>query len=193
MENAFSLRARKSFVFGSPQLIDDHLWISTASSCLSSQWCQSKGVAYPQTLLSFLASLGKRTNLSWAYIYMVTATTGSLTWPYVYGRHVQRVHDGPKNAAYTSPDNQNTHLNVMGNVVWSEISLAVVYCILADEMKGTEVPNPQRNGACDCTCVLTRRIDHCLMTLSCLPCACLCKVRSQIWRSFTGLVQLTVA
>ena len=27
-----------------------------------------------------------------------------------------------------------------------------VYCI----MKGTEVPNPQRSSACDCTCVLTR-------------------------------------
>ena len=37
-------------------------------------------------------------------------------------------------------------------------------------MKGTEVPNPQCSSACDCTCVLTR-IDHCLVTLSCLPCA----------------------
>ena len=44
-------------------------------------------------------------------------------------------------------------------------------------MKGTEVPNPRRSNACDCTCVLTR-IDHCLVTLmlamhilfcSCLP------------------------
>ena len=50
-------------------------------------------------------------------------------------------------------------------------------------MKGTEVPNPRRISACDCTCVLTR-IDHCLVTLSCLPCtlfcSCLCKIRSQI-------------
>ena len=72
------------------------------------------------------------------------------------------------------------------------------------QMKGTEVPNPRRSSACDCTCVL---IDHCLVTLSCLPCAfffvpayaqfaqrfqslmlamrilfcsCLCKIRSQI-------------
>ena len=35
------------------------------------------------------------------------------------------------------------------------------------------------SSACDCTCVLTR-IDHCLVTLSCLPCACLCKVCSRI-------------
>ena len=34
-------------------------------------------------------------------------------------------------------------------------------------MKGTEVPNSQYSSACDCTCVLTR-IDHCLVTLSCL-------------------------
>ena len=32
------------------------------------------------------------------------------------------------------------------------------------------MPNPRRSSACDCTCVLTR-IDHCLVTLSCLPCA----------------------
>ena len=38
----------------------------------------------------------------------------------------------------------------------------------ARPMKGTEVPNPRRSSACDCTCVLTR-IDHCLVTLSCLP------------------------
>ena len=33
---------------------------------------------------------------------------------------------------------------------------------LTSIMKGTEVPNPQRSSACDCTCVLTR-IDHCLV------------------------------
>ena len=32
-------------------------------------------------------------------------------------------------------------------------------------MKGTEVPNPRRSSACDCTCVLTK-IDHCLVTAS---------------------------
>ena len=37
-------------------------------------------------------------------------------------------------------------------------------------MKGTEVPNPRRSSACDCTCVLTR-IDHCLVSLLCLQCA----------------------
>ena len=37
-------------------------------------------------------------------------------------------------------------------------------------MKGTEVPNPRRSSACDCTCVLTR-IDHCLMNnRSCHAC-----------------------
>ena len=50
-----------------------------------------------------------------------------------------RLNDGPKNAAYTSPDIQNTLLNVMGNVVRNEICLAVknagVYSILADETK----------------------------------------------------------
>ena len=53
-------------------------------------------------------------------------------------------------------------------------------------MKSTEVPNPRRSSACDCTCVLTR-IDHCLVT----PYAAIhivlfvptgvCKVRSQIY------------
>ena len=33
------------------------------------------------------------------------------------------------------------------------------------QMKGTEVPNPRRSSACDCTCVLTR-IDHCLVNNS---------------------------
>ena len=33
---------------------------------------------------------------------------------------------------------------------------------LHTRMKGTEVPNPRRSSACDCTCVLTR-IDHCLV------------------------------
>ena len=32
-------------------------------------------------------------------------------------------------------------------------------------MKGTEVPNPRRSSACDCTCVLTRT-DHCLVNNS---------------------------
>ena len=35
----------------------------------------------------------------------------------------------------------------------------------ATTMKGTEVPNPRRSSACDCTCVLTR-IDHCLVNNS---------------------------
>ena len=41
------------------------------------------------------------------------------------------------------------------------------------------MPNPRCSSACGCTCVLIR-IDHCLVTLSCLPCAYLCKVRSRI-------------
>ena len=53
-------------------------------------------------------------------------------------------------------------------------------------MKGTEVPNPRRSSACDCTCVLTR-IDHCLVNnRSCHACRCvwfcsyLCKVCSRV-------------
>ena len=72
----FSPRLR--FVFGSPQLIDEHLQISTASFCLSRLYVSPKvwpslintyhGGVYPQILLSFLASRWKHTNLSWAYI-----------------------------------------------------------------------------------------------------------------------------
>ena len=43
-------------------------------------------------------------------------------------------------------------------------------CFSAKKMKGTEVPNPRRSSACDCTCVLTR-IDHCLVNYrSCRAC-----------------------
>ena len=42
--------------------------------------------------------------------------------------------------------------------------------LIADIMKGTEVANPQRSSACDCTCVLTR-VDHCLVNnRSCHAC-----------------------
>ena len=55
--------------------------------------------------------------------------------PIVY----HRLNDGPKNAVYTSPEIQNTLLNVMGNIVRNEICLAVknagAYSILADETK----------------------------------------------------------
>ena len=50
-----------------------------------------------------------------------------------------RLTDGPKNAAYTSPEIQNILLNVMGNMVRKQICSAVqnaaVYSILADETK----------------------------------------------------------
>ena len=65
------------------------------------------------------------------------------------------------------------------NHIHELIALSSVNLTGKIEMKGTEVPNPRRSSACDCTCVLTR-IDHCLVTLSCLPCACLCKVCSRI-------------
>ena len=45
-------------------------------------------------------------------------------------------------------------------------------------MKGTEVPNPRRSSACDCTCVLTR-IDHCLMNNSIMTFAL-----ELIWHAF---------
>ena len=54
------------------------------------------------------------------------------------------------------------------------------------QMKGT---NPWRSSACECTCVLTR-IDHCLVTLSCLPCAFCLVPAYNFWCFFTGLVQL---
>ena len=76
-------------------------------------------------------------------------------------------------------------------------------------MKGTEVPNPWRRSACDCTCVLTRT-DHCthcsvpayeqfaprFQTLTCLPCAlyfvpAYASSLTSFWRSITSLVQLT--
>ena len=46
-------------------------------------------------------------------------------------------------------------------------------------MKGTDVPNPRTAVHVNVFVVLTR-IDHYLVTLSCLPCACLCKVHSRI-------------
>ena len=48
-------------------------------------------------------------------------------------------------------------------------------------MKGTEVPNPRRSSAHDCTCVLTRNrsLSHdSLMRI--LFCSCPCKVRSRV-------------
>ena len=135
MENTFSLWARKSFVFGSPQLIDDHLQISTASSCLSRRWCQSKGVAYshyhlswrglPSNLVKLLSFAQKCTNLSWAYIYMVAATTRSLMWPYIYSRRVQRVKDN-EDSTHGVPFSEIDHSCVCGGgggkrgIVWSK-------------------------------------------------------------------------
>ena len=44
-------------------------------------------------------------------------------------------------------------------------------------MKGTEVPNPRRISACDCTCVLSRLSRDAMRILFC---SYLCKVRSRI-------------
>ncbi len=50
-----------------------------------------------------------------------------------------RLSSGPRNAAYTSPEIQNTLLNVMGNIVQKQICVSVqkagMYSILADESK----------------------------------------------------------
>ena len=50
------------------------------------------------------------------------------------------------------------------------------------KMKGTEVPNPRRSSACDCTCVLirnrTRSVTHACHRI--LFCSCPCKVRSRV-------------
>ena len=73
--------------------------------------------------------------------------------------------------------------------------------------ESTEVPNPRRRSACDCTCVLTRT-DHYALFCSILPMNSLlqgfrlshaCHVLflpmlsslTSFWRSFTSLVQLT--
>ena len=51
-------------------------------------------------------------------------------------------------------------------------------------MKGTEVPNPRRSSACDCTCVLTRNrtlsCDSLMLGMRILFCSCPCKVRSRV-------------
>ena len=51
-------------------------------------------------------------------------------------------------------------------------------------MKGTEVPNPRRRSACDCTCVLTRNWslsrDTLMLAMYILFCSCPCKVRSRV-------------
>ena len=49
---------------------------------------------------------------------------------------------------------------------------------ITSSMKGTEVPNPRRSSACDCTCVLTR-IDHCLVNDSIMTFAL-----KWIWHAF---------
>lgn len=50
-----------------------------------------------------------------------------------------RLNDGPRNAAYLSPDIQNTLLKIMGGAIRKQICVAVqksgVYSILEDESK----------------------------------------------------------
>jgi len=51
------------------------------------------------------------------------------------------------------------------------------------QMKGTEVPNPQRSGACDCTCafIRNRTLSRDSLMLACaLFCSYHCKVRSRV-------------
>ena len=74
------------------------------------------------------------------------------------------------------------------------------YTGLPHNMKGTEVPNPRRSSACDCTCVLTR-IDHCLVNnRSCHACQMclvlflyLCKVCSRVSSEALLLVLRTLS
>ena len=53
-----------------------------------------------------------------------------------------------------------------------------------NQMKGTEVPNPRRSSACDCTCVLIRNRtlshDSLMLGMRILFCSCLRKVRSRV-------------
>ena len=63
-------------------------------------------------------------------------------------------------------------------------NLRVSKKVTYERMKGTEVPNPRRSSACDCTCVLTRNRSlsrDSLMLAHALFCSC----------PFTGFVQLT--
>ena len=67
----------------------------------------------------------------------------------------------------------------------SLLSFAVFKTAIATKtMKGTEVPNPRRSSACDCTCVLTRNRslsrDSLMLAMCILFCSCPCKVRSQV-------------
>ena len=57
-------------------------------------------------------------------------------------------------------------------------SIAKLYKKGTKLMKGTEVPNPRRSSACDCSCVLTR-IDHCLVNNSIMTI-----VLELIWHAF---------
>ena len=64
-------------------------------------------------------------------------------------------------------------------------------------MKSIEVPNPRRNSACDCTCVLTRNRSLSISWFSHRAChahsVLFLPMQSSLtsfWRSFTGLVQL---
>ena len=56
--------------------------------------------------------------------------------------------------------------------------VSMCVCSISAIMKGTEVPNPRRSSACDCTCVLTR-IDHCLVNNSVMTFAL-----ELIWHAF---------
>ena len=71
----------------------------------------------------------------------------------------------------------------------------VVFHNITYLMKGTEVPNPRRISACDCTCVLTRLSRHSLMlAMRILFCSCLCKVRSRVSDALSqALCNLSVA
>ena len=61
-------------------------------------------------------------------------------------------------------------------------------------MEGTEVPNPRRSSACDCTCMLIRNrtLSHDSLMLA-MRIVLFLPMQSSLtsfWRSFTGLVQL---
>ena len=57
--------------------------------------------------------------------------------------------------------------------------------VINNLMKGTEVPNPRRSSACDCTCVLTRNRslsrDYPMLAMRIVfNGSCPCKVRSRV-------------
>ena len=132
MENTFSLWARKSFAFGSPQLIDDRPRISTASPCLCRWWCQPSlittyhGGAYPHKLLCFARKAHELVALKGLTLQLLMTTISIIKirphvisrhnpfWRYVGSALAERVRQGEVGGCYS-----------LGDSAWQLLQLAV--------------------------------------------------------------------